>query len=327
MKAIVQREYGSTDSLRLEDVERPSPKKDEVLIRVQAAAVNDYDWSLVRGKPYLYRLMFGLTEPRNRIPGMEVSGVVESLGPEAKAFCEKDEVFGDTSEFGFGCFAEYVAVSEKALTKKPETKSFVEAASIPHAAMLAFQGLQDLGKIANGQKLLINGAGGGVGSFGLQIAKLWNAEVTGVDTGPKLEMMKQIGFDHVVDYRREDFTRSGKKYDLILDTKTTRSPWAYLRSLSPGGRYVTVGGSLPRLLQAFVLGPMLAGTADKKIRILALKPNKGIEHVVELFASGKLKCTIDGPYSLAEAPKAIRRFGQGRHFGKVVLTLEDTAGR
>ena len=322
MKAIVLREYGSTDLLRIEDVERPVPKEDEVLIRVLAAAVNDYDWSMVRGKPYLYRLMYGLTRPRNKIPGMEVSGVVESLGPEVRAFDEGDEVFGDTSEYGFGCLAEYVAISEKALTRKPGKMSFVEAASIPHATMLALQGLRDLGKIRKNQKILINGAGGGVGTFGLQIAKRLAAEVTGVDTGPKLEMMREIGFDHVIDYREEDFTRNGEKYDIVLDTKTTRGPSAYLRALSPAGSYVTVGGSLSRLFQAFVLGPALTVGTPKSMRILALKPNKGIEYAVELFEEGKLRCVIDGPYSLAEAPKAIRHFGEGRHFGKVVIDLE-----
>ena len=284
--------------------------------------MNDYDWSMVRGKPYLYRLMFGIIKPKRKIPGMELAGIIEALGTNATSFKVGDAVYGDISEYGFGSFAEYICINEKALKLKPGKMSFEQAASIPHAAMLAVQGLIDLGKVQKGQKILINGAGGGFGTFGLQIAKLYSTEVTGVDTGDKLNMMKSIGFDHIIDYRKEDFTKNGQRYDLILDAKTNRSTFAYLRSLNPNGRYVTVGGTTSRLLQAFFLGPLIRLYSKKSIKIVALKPNKDLDYMKELFEAGKIKPVIDGPYKLNEVPEAIRYFGEGKHKGKVVITLE-----
>jgi len=325
MKAIVLRKYGPPDIMRVEDMEKPTPKGDEVLVQVRATAVNDYDWCMVRGKPDIYRLLFGLTKPKHPIPGMEVSGIVESLGPNVSVFKEGDEVYGDVSEFGFGTFAEYLAVSEKALVLKPKGMTFEEAASLSHAAMLALQALRDIAGMKDSQRILINGGGGGVGTFGLQFAKQLNAEVTGVDSGAKLEKMREIGFDHVIDYKQEDFTRNGQAYDIILDAKTTRPPWNYLRSLRPGGFYVTVGGYLPRILQVLLFGPLLKRLTRKQLRLLALKPNKGIEHFNALFEAGKLKFLIDGPYTLAEIPMAIQHFGEAKHAGKVVISLPGSA--
>jgi NADPH:quinone reductase-like Zn-dependent oxidoreductase len=205
---------------------------------------------------------------------------------------------------------------------KPSAISFVEAAAIPQAAMLAVQGLRDKGQIGAGQKILINGAGGGVGTYGVQIAKLADNEVTGVDSAEKFDMMRSMGFDHVIDYTREDFTRSGKTYDLILDTKTNRSIFDYLRVLSPNGRYVTVGGTMPRLLQAALLGPLISAISKKKIYIVPLKPNKDLAYINELYLSGKIKSVIDGPFRLSEIPAALAYFGQGKHKGKVVINLE-----
>ncbi len=321
MKALVFTKYGSPESvLQLTEVPEPIPKEEEVLIKVHATAANDWDWSMVRGKPYLYRLMFGIKKPKHQIPGMEMAGVVEAIGSGVLSFKVGDPVYGDTSAYGFGTYAEYVCVNEKALTRKPDRIGFEEAAAISHASMLAMQGF-DIGHLQDGQKVLINGAGGGVGTFGLQIAKQHNAEVTGVDTGDKLKMMDSIGYDHIIDYKKEDFTKNGKQYDLILDCKTTRSPIAYLRSLTTNGRYVTVGGHLNRLLHLFFLRPWISLFSSKSVHILALKPNKGLKVINELFESNKIECVLDGPYALEDGPKALQYFGDGKHQGKVVISV------
>ena len=307
--------------LRLEEVSKPQPGDDEVLLKVRATAVNDWDWSFTRGKPWVLRLIFGLFRPRVRILGAEVAGRVESVGKDAKKFKPGDDVYGDISESGFGGFAEYVSVPEDALALKPAAMTFHEAAALPHASMLAVQGLIDEGQIQEGEKLLINGAGGGVGTFGVQIAKLYGVETTGVDSGAKLELLHSVGFDHVIDYEREDFTKNGQRYDLILDTKTNRSPFKYIRSLKPNGRYVTVGGHLDRLFQALCLGPWISLFSKKHLRIVGLKPNKDLGYVNALFEGGKLKCVIDGPFELSETPQAVQYFGEGKHKGKVVIAV------
>jgi len=322
MKAMVFTTYGSPDVLQLKDVPKPVPKDNEVLVKIYATAVNDYDWSLVRGKPHLLRIMFGLFKPRNPIPGMELAGTIEAIGASVSSFNVGDDVYGDTSEHGFGTFAEYMCVNEKALVHKPEKMTFEEATSIPHASMLAFQGLMDKGKIQQGERVLINGGGGGVGTFGLQLAKLYGAHVTGVDTGEKLKMMTEMGFDEVIDYKTTDFTKNGQQYDLILDAKTTRSLFAYPRALKPGGRYVTVGGYLNRLLQLFFLKRWISKFSGKQLHIVGLAANKDLAYINELFEAGKIKCIIDGPFKLSESAKAIQRFGDGKHSGKVVVSID-----
>ena len=264
MKAVVLTRFGSTDVLQLKEVEKPSPKDDEVLLKVHATAINDWDWQFMRGRPLGLRLIFGIFKPKVEILGAEVSGRIEAVGKNVKRFQPGDDVYGDISESGFGGFAEYVCAHEDALALKPPEMTFEEATSLPHASMLAMQGLIDRGQIKEGQKLLINGAGGGVGTLGVQLAKLYGAETTGVDSGAKLDTMRSVGFDHVIDYEREDFTDNGQQYDLILDTKTNRSPWRYARSLRPHGAYVTVGGHLHRLLQALFLGPLNLAVQQKK---------------------------------------------------------------
>ena len=322
MKAIVFTKYGPPDVLELKEVERPTPKDNEVLIKAHAASVNDWDWCLVRGKPFFIRLLCGLLKPKIKIPGVDIAGQVEAVGRNVKKFQPGDEVYGDISECGFGGFAEYVCAHENALALKPASMTFVEAAAIPHAAMLAVQGLRDKGQIQSGQKLLINGAGGGVGTFAVQIAKLIGVEVTGVDSSGKLDMMRSMGFDHAIDYTQEDFTKNGQCYDLILDTKTNRSIFDYARALSPNGIYVTVGGSTARLFQALFLGPWISMFSKKNIRIVGLKPNKDLDYMNELFEAGKVKPVIDGPYKLSEIPEDIRHFGEGNNKGKVVITME-----
>ena len=321
MKAIVFTKYGPTDVLQLKDVEIPAPEDNEVLIKVHAASVNDWDWGLMRGEPFVIRLLFGLQKPKVNIPGVDVAGQVEAIGKKVKKFQPGDEVFGDMSECGFGSFAEYVCADENSLVKKPVSMTFEEAAAIPHAAMLTVQGLIDKGHIRSGQKLLINGAGGGVGTFGIQIAKLFGVEVTGVDSSGKLDMLKSMGFDHVIDYKQKDFTRDRMHYDLILDVKTNRPIFRYARSLKRNGRYVTVGGSMARIFQAIVLGPWISLFNKKHICVLGLKPNKDLAYINELFEAGKVKPVIDGPYKLSEVPEVIQYFGEGKHKGKIVISI------
>lgn len=323
MKAIVLARYGPPDVLQLHEVERPEPEDHEVLVKIRATAVNDWDWCFVRGRPYAFRLMgFGLLKPKGAILGAEVAGSVKAVGRGVRKFKPGDHVYGDLSEAGFGGFAEYVCVSEDALAFKSPGMSFEQAAALPHAAMLALQGLVDVGQLRRGERVLINGAGGGVGTIGVQIARQFDAEVTGVDSALKLDALRATGFDEVIDYRQQDFTRNGQRYDLILDTKTNRSPFSYLRSLNPGGRYVTVGGSLTRLFQTFRVAPIIASLTDKQVRIVALKPNDNLAYVNDLYESNGLDVVVDGPYSLSEVPQAIERFGMAMHVGKVVISVK-----
>ncbi len=320
MKAILFEKYGlPLEVLKIKEVTRPVPKNNEVLVKIQAAAVNDYDWSLVRGSPLLYRLMFGILKPKHKIPGMELSGFVEEIGSKVRGLKVGDAVFGDISGYGFGTFAEYICIDENAVIKKPDFLSFEEAASIPHAFTLASQALKGLGKIRQGQKVLINGGGGGVGSMGVQLAKLYNCEVTGVDAGEKLSHMTSLGFDSVLDYMKTDFTANGAKFDLILDCKTDRSPFSYLRVLNPTGKYVTIGGKPGSLLKILIFGKLTTLFSGKKLLILSLKPNKALKETLELFNQNKILCKIDGPYLLEDIPRLIQYFGDGKHKGKIVI--------
>ncbi len=319
MKAIIQTSYGSPEALQIKDIEKPSPGKNEVLIKVMATTINDFDWSLITGKPHLYRLLFGLFKPKKPTPGIELAGIVEALGAEVKNLHIGDRVYADISEAGWGSFAEYISVNESTLSLIPEHMSFAEAASIPHAAMLAYQGLVDVANIRKNQKVLVNGAGGGMGSFAVQIAKLYNAEVTGVDSRRKFDMMRSIGYDHLIDYRQTDFTETGDKYDLIIDAKSTRGPATYARALKPNGNYVTVGGHLNRLIQLAIASK----TTRKNMHVLALKPNKDLNKISEMYAKGQLKTQIDGPYDFDEIPRLISYFGKGEHLGKIVITVNN----
>lgn len=323
MKAIQFKAYGNpTRVLDVREVEKPIPKNHEVLVKVRATAINDYDWSLVRGKPDLYRLMFGLFRPKVKIPGMELAGMVDAVGSDVTKFTVGEAVFGDISEYSFGTFAEYICVDATALIKKPENLSFEEATAVPHAFCLALQALRDLGKLKKGQKILINGGGGGVGCLAVQLAKLEDCEVTGVDSGEKLEQMKAIGFDFVVDYEKTNFTKRGETYDLILDCKTNQYPWSYLRALSPNGKYVTIGGKPGSLIQMLFFGKLQSLFSSKKLQIVSLKPNKDLDYFLELYTQKKIQVLIDGPYLLENTPRLLQYFGEGKHRGKVVVRLE-----
>jgi len=317
----VYTKYGPPDVLQLKEVEKPAPRDDEVLIKVHAASVNSWDWDLLRGTPFLARLG-GLLKPKYKILGADIAGRIEAVGRNAKQFQPGDEVFGDISGCSWGGFAEYVCARENALALKPASMTFEEAAAVPQAAVLALQGLRDKGQIQSGQKVLINGAGGGVGTFAVQIAKSFGAEVTGVDSTGKLDMLRSIGVDQVIDYTGEDFTKNGQLYDLILDVVAYRSIFDYKRALSPKGSYVFVGGSMAAFFQVVFLGPWISMTGSKKMGILMHKPNTSdLDFMKELFEAGKVVPVLDRRYPLSEVPEALRYLGEGHVRGKVVITM------
>lgn len=321
MKAVVYTRYGTPDVMQLCERPLPVPKKGEVLVKVHTTTINDWDWTLLSGKPHVLRLMSGPIKPKISILGTEVAGVVETLGEGVTQFAPGDRVYGDLSEAGFGGYAEYVCVPQSELYPMSAGMTFEQAVALPHAGLLALQGLVDIGHIRKGESVLINGAGGGVGAIGLGIAKTYGCDVTGVDKASKLTAMQAMGFDETLDYEQTDFTTAGKRYDLILDAKTTRSPVNYLNALKPDGRYVTVGGYLPKLFQIFCLGPVIGRVTNKQVKILALKPNKGLDRINALFESGALGCVIDGPFAFADLPAAMERFGRADHMGKVVINV------
>ncbi|MCA1602378.1 MAG: NAD(P)-dependent alcohol dehydrogenase [Pseudomonadota bacterium] len=320
MKAIVYTEYGPPGVLQLEEIEKPTPKDDEVLIKVQAVSVNRSDWEGLIGKP-LYARIGGLRRPRRRILGSDIAGRVEAVGANVEQFQPGDEVFGDILGY-MGGFAEYVRAPENRLALKPASMTFEQVAAIPQAAVIALQGIRDKGQVQPGQQVLINGAGGGAGTFAVQLAKLYGAEVTGVDNTGKLDFMRSLGADHVIDYSREDFTKNGKQYDLILDLIAHRSVFAYKRALRPNGSYFFVGGSVATLFQTLLLGPLVGRTAGKKIRILAVQPNlEDMVYITELYEAGKVVPVIDRRYPLSEVAEALRYLGEGHAGGKVVITV------
>lgn len=321
MKAMVLSKYGSPDFLELQEVAKPAPGDDEVLVNVHAASINSWDWEMLMGTPFANRIMAGLSKP-TKIPilGCDIAGIVEAVGKNVTRFQPGDAVYGDLSGCGFGGFAEYVCARENALVLKPDSMTFEQAAAIPQAALLALQGLRDKGQIQPGQKILINGAGGGAGSFAVQVAKLYGAEVTGVDSTEKLDAMRAMGADHVMDYTREDYTKTGKTYDLILDFALHRSVFDCLPALTPKGNYLVVGGASARILQTLLVGVWLSMTGSKKMGLLLHKANNGLGDMKTLFESGKVAPFIDRRYPLSEAAEALRYFGDGHAKGKIVIT-------
>jgi NADPH:quinone reductase-like Zn-dependent oxidoreductase len=323
MKAIVHREYGSPEVLRLEDVEKPTPADDEVLVRVRAASVNPLDWHYLRGTPYIMRLPFAFTRPKSERLGVDFAGTVEAVGRKVARYKPGDEVFGGK----YGAFAEYVCVREdRALAPKPASVTFEVAASVPIAAVTALQGLRDKGRVQPGDKVLINGASGGVGTFAVQIAKALGAEVTGVCSGRNAELVRSIGADRVIDYGREDFTRGPQRYDVILDNVGNHSLSDLRRVLNPRGRYVMVGGPpgkwidpLPAVARAFVYSRFVS--QEMGMMLAELKP-KDLTALGELMQAGKVKPVIDRRYRLSEVPAAIRYLEAGHARGKVVVAVE-----
>jgi NADPH:quinone reductase-like Zn-dependent oxidoreductase len=322
MKAIVYQKYGPPDVLQLKDVTKPVPGDDEVLVRVHAASANPADWHVMRGDPFFIRLALGPLKPKHPILGADIAGRVEAVGKDVRQFQPGDEVFGNVSQSGFGAFAEYASVPEKALSPKPARLTFEQAAAVPLAALTALQGLRDKGRIRAGHKVLINGASGGVGTFAVQIAKAFGAEVTGVCSARNVELVRSIGADRVIDYTRDEVTRRPDRYDLILDTAAFRSPWEYRRLLNPHGIYVLVGGSTARMFQMGFLMPLARMTGNRRIELVMSKPNqKDLLVLKDLIEAGKLTPVIDRSYQLAEVPEAIRYLEEGHARGKVLITV------
>jgi NADPH:quinone reductase-like Zn-dependent oxidoreductase len=321
MKAIVYTQYGSPNALRLEEVEKPSPKDDEVLVKVHAASLNSWDWDRLTGKPRIYRLLSGMGKPTLPILGADVAGVVVKTGAKVTKFKPGEEVFGDLSAGKWGGFAEYTCAKETELTIKPASMTFEEAAAIPQAGGMALQALTEKRTVRAGDSVLINGAGGGVGTFAIQIAASLGANVTAVDLTEKRAMLQSLGASHVIDYTKDDFTKLGRQYDLIIDVIATRSISDYKRALKPGGVYTMIGGHLGTIFQVGLLGG-LASTKERRLSILIQQPNKPLATLIKLFEEGKMKPIIDKVYPLEEAAEAFQRLGDGKVRGKLVITIQ-----
>ncbi len=326
MKAIVRGRYGSPDVLELTEIDKPEPGDDEVLVRVHAASVNPADWHFLRGTPYIARLQLGLRKPKDRVLGCDVAGRVEAVGKDVTMFRPGDDVFGSPFMHGLGAFAEYVCVPEDLLAPKPATLSFDHAAAVPLAASTALQGLRDHGRIEPGHKVLIIGASGGVGTFAVQIAKSFDAEVTGVCSTRNVDMVRSLGADHIIDYTKEDFTQSGQQYDLIFQLAGTRSPSECRSALTSNGTLVISSGEsegrwigpVDRVIKALVLSPFVS----QKLATFTVKPNReDLQLLKQFIEDGTLTLVIDRTYRLAQVPEAIRYLEEGRARGKVVITV------
>lgn len=322
MKAIRNKKYGLPNVLQLKEVERPVPKNNEVLVKVHASSINSWDWDYLTGRPRLYRLFFGLFKPQHKILGADIAGQVLSVGGEVKLFKPGDMVYGDLSAYNWGGFAEFVCADENLLSAKPANLTYEEAAAVPQAGVLALQGLRYNGDIKEGQKVLINGAGGGVGTFALQLAKLWGAEVTAVDRSDKLDVLLDLGADFVIDYQKENFTKTEKKYDLILDVIAKKPLSQYKSVLNPNGAFVVVGGSVTILLK-LALKSIFPKKSDRKMGILMHKPNRqDLKILQELLESGKLKPIVDQSFPLAKTRDAFTYYGKNLVKGKIVITVD-----
>jgi len=324
MKAIVRDKYGSPDVLRLEEVATPTPADNEVLVKVHAAAVNKGDWEILRGSPLWVRLVgFGLIRPKVRILGSNLSGRIEAVGHAVTRFQVGDDICGDILEHGLGGFAEFVCVPEDAaIVRKHANLSFEEAASVPEAGLIALQGLRDKANVKSGQNVLINGAGGGAGTFAIQLAKSFGAEVTAVDSTAKLDLMRSLGADHVVDYTQEDFAERATRYDCVLDVVGVRSIKTWKRVLKPEGIYLAAGGSVSQIARTLLLGAWISWRSKTKIGVLGVNFNKkDIATTLELMESGQVTATIDRCFSLQDVAEALRYLGAGHSKGKVVIVM------
>jgi NADPH:quinone reductase-like Zn-dependent oxidoreductase len=319
MKAIVYTRYGSPDVLEFKDVEKPVPNDDEVLVKVRAASVNALDWHLLTADIFLVRLNTGLFKPKHNIPGADIAGVVEAVGKNITQFQPGDEVYGDVFQGGF---AEYVVCPEKTLAQKPAKVSFDAAAAVPVAGLTALQGLRDCGKIQAGQKVVINGAAGGVGTFAVQVAKAFGAEVTAVCSARNLEQARSLGADHVVDYAQENFTQNGQRYDLIFAANGYHPILAYKRSLAPKGVYVMAGGKVAQMFQVLLLGRLISEKDGRKLMaVSAHMDQKDLLILKEMLENGQIVPIIDRRYPLSEAPEALRYLGTGHARGKIIIDV------
>jgi NADPH:quinone reductase-like Zn-dependent oxidoreductase len=320
MKAIACTQYGPPDVLQFKEIAKPTPADNEVLIKLYAASANPVDLHLMRGKPFFLRLMSGgLRAPKRKVPGHDIAGRVEGVGRNVTQFKPGDEVFGACR----GAFAQYACAKEDNLALKPVNNSFENAAALPIAALTALQGLRDKGRIEPGQKVLVDGASGGVGTFAVQIAKSFGAEVTAVCSTRNVDTARSLGADHVIDYTREDFTQSGQRYDLILGANAHRSIFDYSRALSHNGIYVMAGGGGVQALQVALLGPLLSRIGRKRVRFFIANINqKDLVFLKELLEAGIVVPVIDRRYPLSDAAEALRYLAEGHAKGKIVLTVK-----
>jgi NADPH:quinone reductase-like Zn-dependent oxidoreductase len=325
MQAIIHQKYGSPENLRLENIPKPKPRANQVLVKIIATGVNSWDGDMVLGRPLIYRLLFGLLRPRYKIIGCDVAGVVEEVGSGVRRFRPGDRVFGDLSDAGWGGYAEYVATNETALTNIPAGVTFEQAAALSQAGLLTLQSLRFNGKIKPGDKVLFNGAGGGVGTLGLQLAKQWGAEVTVVDHGDKLTRLKELGADHLLDYRKEDYTQGGP-YDLVVDVVTNKSSKAYEKVIKPGGGMAVVGGRVKTLIEIGLRGGRFLKKSNKKIGIMGQKYRlEDLDYLASRVAQGTLEPVIGHLYTLPETPEAIRAIIKGTGFGKLVVQVAENS--
>jgi len=323
MKAIVYTQYGTPDVLRLQEVERPSPKDDDVLVKIHAASVNKSDWLRLTGKPFITRLFTGgPLQPQLNILGSDIAGTVEAVGRNIRSFRPGDEVFADISGVGLGGFAEYVAVPEKVLARKPASISFEEAAAVPVAGVTALQGLRDKGHLQPGQKVLIHGASGGVGTFAVQVAKAFGAEVTAVCSTRNVEMARSMGADEVIDYKKEDFAKRGEHYDLIFAANGNRTLANFRRVLTPDGLCVIAGGSMRQIFRGMLFGSLVTmGSRQKITNIAAQSDAQDLAYLAELLEAGKVRPVIDRCYPLSDTADALRYLGDTHPSGKVVIQI------
>jgi len=321
MKAIVYERYGASDVLQVREVAKPIPTDEQILIKIHAISINGSDKENLIGKPGYVR-MSGLFKPVNPILGSDIAGTVEAVGKSHTEFQIGDEVFGEIPGY-HGGFAEYICTSGKTMMAKPTGMTFEEAAAIPQGGVIAFNGIIKKGQVQPGQKVLINGAGGSGGTFAVQLAKLHGAEVTGVDNTGKLDFLRSLGVDHVMDYTREDFTKSGERFDLILDLIAHRSAFAYPRALKPNGTYLFTGGSLSTLFQVLILGPLIRRITGKNVRMLIVPQNReDLKAITDFIESGKVRPVIEKTYPFDEIPEAMRYVSNGYAKGKVVITIK-----
>lgn len=320
MKAIVCEKYGMPDVLELREVEKPVPGNGEVLVKIHAASVNQYDWHLLTADMLFVRLGSGMFKPKHTRPGADVAGRIEAVGAGVTRFRPGDEVYG---EIGSGAFAEYACAREERLAPKPANLTFAQAAAVPMAALTALQGLRDKGGVRAGQAVLIHGAGGGVGTFAVQFAKNFAADVTAVCSAGNADQARALGADHVIDYAQEDFTRSGRRYDLILAVNGNRSIFTYRRALAPGGAYICIGGSPAQIFQGVLMGKLLSWRGGKKLGFVVANVNrKDLDFIRELIEAGRIRPVIERSYPLSGTAEALRHLGAGHARGKIVITME-----
>ncbi|MCF2649309.1 NAD(P)-dependent alcohol dehydrogenase [Niallia circulans] len=323
MKAIISEKYGMPETLKLGEVDKPIPKHNEVLVKVYASSINFGNLALLTGKPLPVRFVFGLRKPKYRIPGGDIAGVVEAIGKDVTQIQIGDQAYGDLANNGWGAFAEYVAVDEKTVALMPSNLSFTEIAGVPMAGTTALQAIRNIGKVRTGQEILIHGASGGVGTFAVQIAKALGAEVTAVVSTRNVDLVKSLGADHVIDYKKDDFVNDTKTFDTIFGVNGSQSIFTYKKKLKENGVFIHVGGANNQFYQTMLLGPLLSLFGKKKFITFLQRPNQqDLVFINGLIEEGKVKPIMDRSYSLNDVPEAFQYFEKGHSQGKVIITME-----